>query len=42
MADYQYMPDMNDPVAQLRLAMDRMDGSSSKSSCMHEDLLSLP
>jgi len=26
MADYQFQPDMNDPLAQLRLAMDRMDG----------------
>ncbi|EGO01771.1 hypothetical protein SERLA73DRAFT_177265 [Serpula lacrymans var. lacrymans S7.3] len=25
MADYQYQPDMNDPLSQLRLAMDRMD-----------------
>ncbi|KAG1863336.1 RNA polymerase III transcription factor IIIC subunit-domain-containing protein [Suillus tomentosus] len=25
MADYQFQPDMNDPLAQLRLAMDRMD-----------------
>ncbi|KIJ70265.1 hypothetical protein HYDPIDRAFT_78440 [Hydnomerulius pinastri MD-312] len=25
MADYQFQPDMSDPVAQLRLAMDRMD-----------------
>jgi general transcription factor 3C polypeptide 5 (transcription factor C subunit 1) len=28
MADYQYQPDMNDPVAKLRLAMDNMDGES--------------
>lgn len=26
MADYQFQPDMSDPIAQLRLAMDRMDG----------------
>jgi general transcription factor 3C polypeptide 5 (transcription factor C subunit 1) len=26
MADYQYQPDMNDPVAKLRVAMDAMDG----------------
>ena len=26
MADFQFMPDMNDPVAKLRSAMDRMDG----------------
>jgi general transcription factor 3C polypeptide 5 (transcription factor C subunit 1) len=26
MADYQYQPDMNDPVSKLRLAMDNMDG----------------
>ncbi|KAF8559015.1 hypothetical protein OG21DRAFT_1493418 [Imleria badia] len=25
MADYQFQPDMSDPIAQLRLAMDRMD-----------------
>lgn len=27
MADFQYQPDMSDPVAKLRLAMDTMDGS---------------
>jgi general transcription factor 3C polypeptide 5 (transcription factor C subunit 1) len=27
MADYQYQPDMNDPVAKLRVAMDNMDGA---------------
>lgn len=26
MADYQFQPEMSDPVARLRLAMDRMDG----------------
>lgn len=26
MADFQYQPDMSDPVAKLRLAMDTMDG----------------
>jgi len=26
MADYQFQPDMADPVAQLRLAMDKLDG----------------
>ena len=26
MADYQFQPDILDPIAQLRLAMDRMDG----------------
>lgn len=26
MADYQYQPDINDPVAKLRTAMDNMDG----------------
>lgn len=26
MADYQYQVDLNDPVAKLRLAMDKMDG----------------
>lgn len=26
MADYQYIPNMSDPVAQLRMAMDKMDG----------------
>jgi hypothetical protein len=34
MVDYQYLPDMNDPVAKLRLAMDRMDGMTHPfSSC---------
>ncbi|CAA7260151.1 unnamed protein product [Cyclocybe aegerita] len=27
MADYQYFPDMNDPVSKLRLAMDEMDAN---------------
>lgn len=27
MVDYQYLPDMNDPVAKLRIAMDEMDGT---------------
>lgn len=27
MADFQYQPDMSDPVAKLRLAMDTMDGN---------------
>lgn len=27
MADYQYFPNMDDPVAKLRLAMDNMDGT---------------
>ena len=26
MVDYQYLPDMDDPLAKLRLAMDNMDG----------------
>ena len=26
MIDYQYFPNMDDPVAKLRLAMDNMDG----------------
>lgn len=26
MADYQFQPEMSDPIARLRLAMDRMDG----------------
>lgn len=26
--DYQYLPDMRDPIAQLRRAMDTMDGAS--------------
>ena len=30
MVDYQYFPDMDDPVAKLRLAMDNMDGTSSR------------
>jgi len=29
MVDYQYQPDMNDPVAKLRVAMDNMDGKFS-------------
>jgi hypothetical protein len=33
MADYQFLPDMNDPVAKLRLAMDRMDGATLVVSC---------
>lgn len=28
MSDFQYAPNMSDPVAQLRLAMDRMNGKS--------------
>jgi hypothetical protein len=31
MADYQFQPDMSDPIAQLRLAMDRMDGKEARS-----------
>ena len=31
MADFQYQPEMSDPVAQLRSAMDTMDGT-------HDDL----
>jgi hypothetical protein len=27
MVDYQYQPDMNDPAAKLRIAMDNMDGT---------------
>lgn len=34
MADYQYTPDMSDPIAQLRLAMDRMDGMFVRLACM--------
>lgn len=30
MADYQFQPDMSDSIAQLRLAMDRMDGKSKQ------------
>lgn len=33
MVDYQYLPDMNDPVSQLRLAMDKMDGASPLCWC---------
>ena len=29
MVDYQFQPDMNDPVAKLRIAMDNMDGMFS-------------
>jgi len=28
MADFQYLPDMNDPVSKLRLAMNQMDGKA--------------
>jgi len=28
MADYQYLPDINDPVTKLRIAMSHMDGKS--------------
>lgn len=28
MVDYQYQPDMNDPIAKLRVAMENMDGDS--------------
>ncbi|KAJ7283802.1 RNA polymerase III transcription factor IIIC subunit-domain-containing protein [Mycena rebaudengoi] len=31
MADYQYQPDMNDPVSKLRLAMDNMDVEAIRS-----------
>jgi general transcription factor 3C polypeptide 5 (transcription factor C subunit 1) len=31
MADYQYQPRIDDPIASLRLAMDSMDGSPSQS-----------
>lgn len=30
MVDYQYQPDMNDPVSKLRVAMDNMDGKFSQ------------
>lgn len=33
MVDYQYQPDMNDPVVKLRLAMDNMDGRFKFCSC---------
>lgn len=28
MVDYQYQPDMNDPISKLRLSMDNMDGGT--------------
>jgi hypothetical protein len=28
MVDFQYTPDMNDPVAKLKIAMTNMDGES--------------
>ena len=31
MADYQFQPDMNDPVAKLRMAMSNMDGKPGDS-----------
>ncbi|KAJ7228866.1 RNA polymerase III transcription factor IIIC subunit-domain-containing protein [Mycena pura] len=34
MADYQYQPDMNDPVAKLRIAMDNMDVEAVRSYVM--------
>ena len=30
MADYQFQPEILDPIAQLRLAMDRMDGKRDR------------
>jgi hypothetical protein len=32
MADFQYFPDMDDPVAKLRMAMNEMDGMMAFSS----------
>jgi len=32
MADFQYFPDMEDPVAKLRMAMNKMDGMTAFSS----------
>jgi hypothetical protein len=29
MADFQYFPDMEDPVAKLRMAMNKMDGMTA-------------
>ena len=33
MVDYQYLPDMRDPITQLRRAMDTMDGASLALDC---------
>ncbi|KAG5351267.1 hypothetical protein C0989_007207 [Termitomyces sp. Mn162] len=35
MVDYQYQPDMNDPVSKLRIAMDNMDGIYLTHLCIH-------
>jgi hypothetical protein len=35
MADFQYTPDMNDPISKLRVAMDTMDGIVSSPLCPH-------
>lgn len=37
MADFQYQPDMSDPVAKLRLAMDTMDGIIAPFSTFDHD-----
>jgi hypothetical protein len=29
MADFQYFPDMDDPIAKLRMAMNKMDGMTA-------------
>ena len=29
MADFQYLPDMDDPVTKLRMAMEKLDGAYS-------------
>lgn len=34
MADYQFQPNIDEPVLQLREAMNRMDGDSSYPSCL--------
>ena len=35
MVDYQYQPDMNDPIAKLRVAMDNMDGKIFHTCAVH-------
>ncbi|KAG6855045.1 hypothetical protein C0991_005974 [Blastosporella zonata] len=37
MVDYQYQPDMNDPVSKLRVAMDEMDVDALQSYVMPEE-----
>ena len=38
MADFQFQPNMADPVAKLRNAMDRMDGEHCRSAVLYSML----